>query len=143
NDRFRAATLDFLEHALARGVPIGALGLQGHLAAFGTPVDQKKLAAFLGNVKSLGLRILVTEHDVDDSGGPADTASRDRAVADASRRFLDVVLDAHPIAVLTWGLSDRFLDPPGWRAELAGYRPRMLPLDRDFRRKPLWTAMMK
>lgn len=46
NDRFRAATLDFLERALARGVPIGALGLQGHLAAFGTAVDQKSSRRF-------------------------------------------------------------------------------------------------
>ncbi|HEX9158830.1 MAG TPA: endo-1,4-beta-xylanase [Rhizomicrobium sp.] len=143
NDRFRAATLDFLEQALARGVPIQALGLQGHLAAFGTPVDQQKLKAFLAQVKALGLRILVTEHDVDDSGGPADIVLRDRAVADASRRFLDVVLDAGPVAVLTWGLSDRFLDSPGYRAALAGYIPRMLPLDRDLARKPMWRAMVE
>jgi endo-1,4-beta-xylanase len=115
--------------------------MQGHLAAFGTPVDQKKLADFFVRLKTLGLKLLVTEHDVDDSGGPSDVALRDRAVADASRRFLDVVLDACPLAVLTWGLSDRFLDVPGVRAELAGYRPRMLPLDRDFRKKPMWQAI--
>ena len=66
NDRFRAATLNFLESAIARRVPIDALGLQGHLSAFGPAVDQEKLRKFLSNVKSLGLRILVTEHDVDD-----------------------------------------------------------------------------
>ncbi|MGH6888041.1 MAG: endo-1,4-beta-xylanase [Rhizomicrobium sp.] len=142
NDRFRAATLEFLEHALARGVPIGGLGLQGHLRAFGTPVDQKKLATFLTQIKSLGLRILVTEHDVDDSGGPADIASRDRAVADTSRRFLDVVLDAAPVAVLTWGLSDRFLDPPGLMAAFDGSSPRMLPLDGNLAPTPMWHAMM-
>lgn len=141
NDRFRAATLDFLEQVLARGVPVDALGLQGHLRAFGTPVDQGKLGAFLTRVKSLGLRILVTEHDVDDSGGPSDIALRDRAVADASRRFLDVVIDAGAIAVLTWGLSDRFLDPPDLRAALGGYSPRMLPLDNGLARTPMWQAM--
>lgn len=144
NDRFRAATLDFLSHALARGVPIQALGLQGHLSAFGTQVDQKKLAVFLDAVRGMGLKILVTEHDVDDSGGPSDIALRDRAVADASRRFLDVMLDNPATqAVLTWGLSDRFLDPPGWRDRLAGRYPRKLPLDRDYNRKPMWNAMAK
>lgn len=144
NDRFRAVTLDFLGGALARGVPIQALGMQGHLSAFRTQVDQKKLAMFLADVRRLGLKILVTEHDVDDSGGPSDVAIRDRAVAEASRRFLDVMLDSPAtIAVLTWGLSDRFLDPPGWRDRLAGRYPRMLPLDRDFNRKPMWTAMAK
>ncbi|HEX4077256.1 MAG TPA: endo-1,4-beta-xylanase [Rhizomicrobium sp.] len=142
NDRFRAATLDFLERALARGVPIDALGLQGHMRAFGTPVDQTKLAVFLARVKSMGLRILVTEHDVDDSGGPSDVALRDRAVADASRRFLDVMIDVAPVALLTWGLSDRFLDAPGWRASLTGYRPRMLPLDGSLARTPMWYEMV-
>jgi endo-1,4-beta-xylanase len=142
NDRFRAATLDFLEQAMARGVPIDALGLQGHMRAFGTPIDQPKLAGFLGRVKSMGLRILVTEHDVDDSGGPSDLALRDRAVADASRRFLDVMIDAGAIAVLTWGLSDRFLDSPGWSSKLTGYQPRMLPLDSHLNRTPMWQEMV-
>jgi len=142
NDTFRRATLRFLETLLERGVPIQALGLQGHLAAFGSKVDQKKLRTFLDEVRAMGLKILVTEHDVDDSGGPSDIALRDRAVADASRRFLDVVLDnSATIAVLTWGLSDRFLDAPGFRAVLSGYRPRMLPLDADLARTPMWSAL--
>jgi endo-1,4-beta-xylanase len=142
NDRFRAATLDFLERALARGAPIDALGLQGHLRAFGTPVDQQKLRTFLDRVKAMGLRILLTEHDVDDSGGPSDIAARDSAVADASRRFLDVVVDAGAIAILTWGLTDRFLEAPDWRARLSGYAPRMLPLDSELKPTPMWRAMM-
>jgi endo-1,4-beta-xylanase len=142
NDRFRAATLSFLEHAKARGVPIDAYGMQGHLQAFGTPVDQRKLRDFLDRLKAIGLRILVTEHDVDDSGGPSDVAVRDLAVADTSRRFLDVVLDnTATAAVLTWGLSDRFVDPPGLKATLAGYSPRILPYDSAFNRKPMWSAM--
>lgn len=141
NDRFRAATLAFLEQALARGVPIDALGLQGHMKAFGTPVDQEKLRAFLVQVKAMGLRILVTEHDVDDSGGPSDITARDSAVADASRRFLDVMVDAGAIAILTWGLTDRFLRSASWRASLAGYEPRMLPLDADLKPTPMWHAI--
>ena len=142
NDRFRAATLDLLERALARGVPIDALGMQGHLAAFGRQVDQTKLRTFLAHVKALGLKVLVTEHDVDDHDGPSDIATRDRAVADASRRFLDVMLDSDAtVAVLTWGLSDRFLQAEGWRDRLFRGGPRALPLDTDLQRKPLWRAM--
>jgi endo-1,4-beta-xylanase len=144
NDRFRAASLDFLQGALSRGVPIQALGMQGHLFAYGAQVDQRKLAAFLGEIRGMGLKILVTEHDVDDSGGPLDIGLRDSTVADASRRFLDVML-AEPanIAVLTWGLSDKFLEAPGWRDRLIGRYPRMLPLDSDYRRKPMWSALAR
>ena len=45
------------------------------------------------------------------------------------------------VAVLTWGLSDRFLEPEGWREKLFEGHPRALPLDADLARKPLWHAM--
>jgi endo-1,4-beta-xylanase len=140
NDRFRAATLRFLDGALARNVPIDVLGIQGHLAAYGAKVDQKKLRDFLDDVRALGLGIFITEHDVDDSDGPSRIDERDSAVADASRRFLDVAL-ANPATrvVITWGLSDRFLAAPG--GLLAGHAPRMLPLDAGFARKPMWHAI--
>ena len=124
NDRFRAQQLKLLDGMIKRGTPIDALGLQGHLSAFGPKVDQPKLRAFLNEVHARGLAVLVTELDVDDSGGPPDAASRDRAVADEARRFLDVVVDfPNTVAVLTWNLSDRYVDPPdeaplkalGWR----------------------------
>ncbi|HXC55423.1 MAG TPA: endo-1,4-beta-xylanase [Rhizomicrobium sp.] len=130
HDARRRATLKLLEGLIARGAPVGALGLQGHLSAFGETLNQKKLAAFLDAVRATGLRILVTEHDVDDSGGTLGRAARDAAVADASRRFLDVALDNRAtMALLTWGLSDRFLDAEGVRNTLLRGAPRKLPLD--------------
>ncbi|MDR3528032.1 MAG: endo-1,4-beta-xylanase [Rhizomicrobium sp.] len=145
NDHFRAVTLKFLEGAKARGVPIEALGLQGHLHAYGPPVDQKKLRLFLDAVKAMGLKILVTELDVDDSTAPLDIATRDRAVADATARFLDVVLDNSACeAVLSWGLTDRYLHKPeGLRTALSGYLPRKLPLDSDLRPKPMYGAIAR
>jgi endo-1,4-beta-xylanase len=138
----RRATLKLLEGLLARGVPVGALGLQGHIMAFGQTVNQKKLAAFLGAVSAMGLRILITEHDVDDGGGPIDFTTRDNAVADASRRLLDVTLDSRAtIALLTWGLSDRFLKPEGARDTLLRGTPRMLPLDGTMQPTPMRAAI--
>ena len=109
----RANCLKLLDGLIARGAPVQALGLQGHLSAFGPQVDQRKLRAFLSEIEARRLSILITELDVDDEGGPSDLAVRDRAVADAAERFLDVVL-ASPATkvVLTWGLSDRYADPP-------------------------------
>src|ERR1700741_5065991 len=51
-----------------------------------------RMTAFLREIEARGLRILITELDVEDPGGPSDIAARDRAVADEARRFLDVVL---------------------------------------------------
>lgn len=144
NDTFRRTTLKFLEGAKARGVPIEALGLQGHLNGFGPQVDQKKLRVFLDEIKAMGLKILVTELDVDDSKAPLDVVARDRAVGDATARFLEVVLDnGATVAVLTWGLTDRYLKTPDWLKSLVGYRPRKLPLDSDLQRTPMYDAVSR
>ncbi|HEY0299720.1 MAG TPA: endo-1,4-beta-xylanase, partial [Rhizomicrobium sp.] len=74
NDARRKATLKLLEGLVARGVPVGALGLQGHLLAFGLTIDQKKLAAFLDDVRAMGLRILMTDHVVAATGYKPDLA---------------------------------------------------------------------
>jgi endo-1,4-beta-xylanase len=143
NDRFRAATLRLLDGMLKRRVPIDALGMQGHLSAFGNKVDQRKLRAFLQEIRDRGLIILITELDVDDTGGSYDPIIRDRAVADEARRFLDVALDSPATqAVLTWNLSDRYVDPPEeWKLKLLAWRLRKTPYDAQMRRKPLWDAM--
>jgi endo-1,4-beta-xylanase len=143
NDRFRATTLRFLDGLLKRRVPVDALGIQGHLAAFGNHVDQGKLRAFLEEIRARGLIVLITELDVEDTGGPSDPAARDRAVADEARRFLDVALDCPATqAVLTWNLSDRYVDPPDeWKLKLLAWRFRKTPYDAQMRRKPLWDAM--
>lgn len=141
-DARRRTTLKLLEGLIARGVPVGALGLQGHISAFDATVNQKKLAAFLAEVKATGLRILITEHDVDDRGGAIDFTARDRAVADASRRFLDVALDCPAtMALLTWGLSDRFLKAEGLRNTMLRGTPRMLPLDDTMQPAPMRGAI--
>ncbi len=143
-DRFRAATLKFLEGLKARSVPIDALGLQGHLAAFRGGIDAKALSGFLDEVKAMGLRILVTELDVDDGRGPLDIAVRDRSVADITARFLDVVLANDAVdQVLSWGLSDRFLRKPTFEERLIGYAPRTLPLDDSLGRTAMWRAMIR
>ena len=143
-DERRRQTLNLLEGRVARGVPVGAFGVQAHLQAFGNPIDQRKLETFLAAVRDMGLRILVTEHDVDDSGGPIDFATRDRAVADTSRRFLDVALDNQAtLAVLTWGLSDRYLRAAGMRDTVLRGTPRKLPLDSDMRPTPMRAALAR
>jgi endo-1,4-beta-xylanase len=72
-------------------------------------------------------------------------ARRDQAVADTARRFLDVVLDNPATqAVLTWNLSDRYVDPPDdWRLKMIGFRYRKTPYDAAMHKKPLWEAMAK
>lgn len=146
NDDFRRATLRLLEGMRKRGVPMHAYGMQAHFRAFRKPVfpDAKKLRSFLAEVKDLGLRLMVSELDVDDAGGPSDDGRRDAIVADITARFLDPVMQSGICdAVLTWGLTDRYLRGKIIPTDLWAYLPRKLPLDARLRRKPMWHAIAK
>ncbi len=140
--RRRAALLELLAALLARGVPVQAVGLQGHLDASQRALDQTVLSRFVADIAGLGLKVLVTELDVRDDGLPADFALRDAAVAAHARAWLEAVLP-HPavLGVLTWGLSDRrsWLNERFPRADGLPQRP--LPLDPALNRTPLWAAI--
>jgi endo-1,4-beta-xylanase len=139
----RGAMLSLLADLTSRKVPVQALGIQGHLVA-GDKIDQKRLAQFLDDVCSLGLKLVVTEMDVNDQALPSDIPKRDVMVAAHARSFLDVILPyKQTLGVVTWGLSDRHnrQDAAEPRADKLLHRP--LPLDAELHRKPLWTEMAK
>lgn len=141
-ERKRGKLLDLLAGMRARNVPIQAVGLQAHLDASDTHLDQTVLARFCADLAGLGLRLIVTEMDIRDDRVPGDIPARDAAVAAIGRAYLDPIL-ANPatLGVLTWGLSDRhsWLQARYHRSDAKPLRP--LPLDAELRRKPLWTAM--
>lgn len=142
-DGHRIGVLRLLERLRTRGVPVDTLGIQAHLRA-DWAFDEAVFARFLREVASLGLRIEITELDVDDRALPADAGVRDAAVASLTRRFLDVALAERQVrTVFTWGLSDRhsWLSTFPGRQRADGSRQRGLPLDEAFARKPMWHAM--
>jgi endo-1,4-beta-xylanase len=140
----RVAVLKMLERLKAQGTPIAAFGIQSHLEGHETRFNPKKLRAFLSDIASLGLKILVTELDVNEQELPADRTLRDRIVASAYEDYLNVVLDEPAvIAVITWGLSDRYT----WLSEFAPRSDKLplrpLPLDANFKRKLAWNAIAR
>ena len=140
----RRATLEFLDDLLAADVPVHALGIQAHLHAemLAESFDPEGYRRFLSEVADRGLEILITELDVLDDGLPADIEVRDRAVADAIRRYLDVALDEPAlVSLMTFGLSDRYtwLEEDYPREDRAPRRP--LPFDEDLRPKPAYGAL--
>lgn len=103
----REAMLSLLRGMLARGVPVGGVGLQSHLRAGGIDRFGPGLARFIGEIAGLGLRVLITELDVDDSRLDGPDEAIDRVVAGVYRRYLDLVLGTGAVdAVLSWGVWD-------------------------------------
>jgi endo-1,4-beta-xylanase len=141
---YRDSLLALVRRLKDQGAPIDAIGLQCHLSSR-YRYDFPRFAAFVADLASLGLDIHLTELDVDDSAFPRPTKARDARVAALYRDFLAAVLPIRAVTSLTlWQLADH-TSWLGYRdAEqrpAAADRPRPLPFDHRFERKPAWTAI--
>lgn len=138
----RTHLLRLLEDLRRRGVPVHAVGIQSHLHGDHSNIAGAKFQKFLHEVSDLDLKILITEIDVRDSALPADPVLRDRLVAEKYYQYLSTVLvHKSVIAVLSWGLSDKYtwLSSFSPRADGAPVRP--LPLDGEMSRTAVWQAI--
>ncbi len=148
----RRRVLALLRGFRDRGVPVDAVGLQGHLHR-DLPFDPGAVTGFVRDLRALGLRVRITELDViepeilgpaeggvapgPDTPPPADIAGRDARAAMRVHAFVSAVLEGGGgDAVLCWGLADRH----SWLAE-KNPAARPLPLDRDLAPKPMWHAL--
>jgi endo-1,4-beta-xylanase len=105
------AMVRLLDGLLSRGVPVHAIGIEAHLSANAvqSQFTEAHLRGFLRRLQSLGLSVIISEMDIDDDGLPQDFTTRDRAVAEAYRRFLGAALSESVVeGVITWGLSDKY-----------------------------------
>lgn len=140
----RQRVLALLAEWKRHNVPVHAIGLQAHLLTDDGVAPG--LAQFVKRVADLGLKVLVTELDVRDTNAPAALPPRDKMVADKYYEFLSVVLASQAVvAIITWGLSDRYT----WVSHHDGSRradrlpSRPLPFDADFEPAPAWLAMAR
>lgn len=139
----RSAVLTLLEKLKRSGVPIHGLGIQGHLVV-GRPFDIAVFARFLSQVAGLGLKILITELDIDDRNLTQTPSERDRLVGDMAAQFLSAALSERAVGgILTWGLSDKYswLNTGTYQKRSDGTMNRCLPYDDQFERKPFWHAL--
>jgi endo-1,4-beta-xylanase len=146
----RTALFHLLDRLQKEQIPIDGVGLQSHLKfAHLGDFNEKKYRGFLHDLAQRGLKIAITELDVDDRGAPPAPAERDRAVADVYARFLNVALDETAvIALVTWGLCD----PYSWLNHPASFpqfvRPDGQPqqpllFDAAFHPKPAYDAVLR
>jgi endo-1,4-beta-xylanase len=142
----RPALLRQIDELLDAGVPLHAVGLQGHLDSR-LPADDRRFADFLREIAKRKVEIHITELDVNDRQYPDPVAERDRLVAARCYGFLKEVLAVPEVKVVTsWQLSDRYswyADPEIVRKLMGGRKARPLPFDERMRRKPAWSAIKR
>ncbi len=139
----RRAMLALLDAMLARGVPIQGIGLESHLRGEQAAVlGDATYEAFLADLARRGMKIFITELDVQDVTLPADTAARDRAVADIYSKFLSATLRQPAVkGIITWGLADSFTWIAGYRPRKDGLPVRPLPFDAACQPKAAYYAI--
>jgi len=145
--------LKLLERLKRAGAPLDGVGLQAHLDLSKGPVRAVVYAPFLQDIAGLGLFIAITELDVKEYDYAQPVDRRDRDVADATARYLDIAL-AQPAVrgVSTWGMSDRHswlrVTPEdlarhqgSWKDGSTPGFNRGLPFNSSMRRKPMYHAI--
>lgn len=137
----RKVALDICRRLKDKGIPVHGIGMQAHLYAE-KDVDLDGVHGFMRDLDRLGLDVEITELDLIDWKLPGDAEARDAAGAALVSRFLSAVVAAkQPRAIVTWGLTDRY----SWvhdtfpRQDRARARP--LPLDADYRPKPMLAVL--
>ena len=144
NDKARAkrkAFLDMVRGLKSRDVPLHAIGLQGHIQGELT-IDKPGLTAFVAELASMDLAVLVTELDVIDNLLPGPEIERDGIIAQRAKDYLEAIgAGKRPEAVLTWGISDKHTWVPVWFSRTDGMPNRPLPLDADYKPKPMMQVI--
>ncbi len=142
----REGLLRLVDELRDAGVPLHAVGLQGHLQPR-YPHDASRFADFVHALAERKVDIYITEFDVRDDTFPDDIPTRDAMIAETGEKFLNTVLRIPAVKmVIAWELSDNYsfyTDAAKKKNPLAERLPRPLPFDDANQRKPLWFAMAR
>lgn len=138
----RAAVLALMRGMKERKTPLDALGIQSHIHAGGS--FGSGLRDFMNSARDMGLKIFLTELDVNEDKLPYDDVARgDQAVADTYRDYLTLTL-ANPSVtdVLTWGFTDKYTWlAGGFRRKNPNHPQRPLPFDANYQPTPAFFAI--
>lgn len=132
-----------LRRLLAEGVPVQGVGLQLH-CNLRTPPNRDALRKNFERLGALGLRVHITELDVDITGAPGTVEERLRQQAEVYRDVVTAAVASGVCeAIVTWGFTDRFIQRGlNLRHKLPEDTPTPLWLfDADYRPKPSYIAV--
>jgi endo-1,4-beta-xylanase len=151
--RHRDGVLKLLQRLKANKAPVHLLGVQSHIGPGNNvesqgsntfnAADQTSWKQFLDAVVALDLRLALTEFDVSERGTPSDIVTRDREMADLTRRYLDFMFAYRQTDYLmAWGMMDHY----SWLQNFYGTRPdgmlkRPSPYDDNYQPKPMRQAI--
>jgi endo-1,4-beta-xylanase len=144
----RQATINLATRLVKSHVPVQAVGIESHLDAW-RPIDTAALTTFVKTLRDLGLQVLVTEFDVNDSKISGGIAARDQAVASYYRSYISAFYAAAgtPNRLILWSPTDKqnwmnyVQNVPRWRRDDGDRTHRPGILDDNMNPKPSFLAL--
>ncbi|RRA48048.1 endo-1,4-beta-xylanase [Acidipila sp. EB88] len=146
----RQAVMGLITRLKQGGVPIDALGVQSHLSAGSASKIDGGLAALVAQTRALGMKVFITELDVnDDSLEGDDGADREKSVAGIYGSYVGSMLSSPAVTdVLCWGVADRYSwlnskgkDGSKWRPKHPDREEVCLPFDNNYQPHPAFFAL--
>jgi endo-1,4-beta-xylanase len=146
DERTRQVTLTFLKQLVSRNVPIQAVGIESHLSA-ADPIGGQSLDQFLKGIRDLGLEVIFTEIDINDTSVTGSEQDRDQKVANYYSNYLTKVIPlSSPKRMIFWTATDKqnwmdYLHSSQYaRADGMKHRPGLL--DENMQPKTAYTAVV-
>ena len=133
------AIYNLVKSMLQRGIPIYGVGLQMHTSILNAPVEQDVIAN-MNRLAALGLKVQITEMDVQIQGSTQPMAQRLAAQAKVYYAMLHTCLVVNACeAFVMWGFTDRYT----WIPSATGHADAPLIFDTHYQPKPAFTSMMQ
>lgn len=137
------STVRLIDRMMNRGAKIQCFGFEAHLmTAYG--FSEGKWQRFCDDLTGMGLKLMITELDVDDAGTIGDVQHRDAQSSALAGALLDVMLSNPECqGMVTWGLTDKYSwlrkVPERQRSDGQPQRPTLY--DDKYQKKLLWQTM--
>lgn len=132
---------EYIKAAKARGVPIDGLGMQMHIDATNTP-SKEDVVKNMRRFHDLGVKIYITEFDVNMHGLQKDKDEEDERQAEIYSRLLDACLEVGSDVCPNFGFLG-LIDRQSWYRGIGLEDANPLLFNGDYSPKPAFFAIRK
>lgn len=130
---------DYIKDAKSRGIPIDALGMQMHIDATNVP-PKEKVVSNIKRFNDLGVKVYITEFDVNMHSLNKDKAEEDQIQAQIYKDLLGACLDVGPANCPNFGFLG-LIDRQSWYNGLNIDDANPLMFNDDYSPKPAFFAI--
>ena len=132
-------TYEYIKDAKSRGIPIDALGMQMHISSLNVP-STEKVVSNMRRFANLGLKIYITEFDVNMHDAEGSEKEKDNRQAEIYSQMLQACLEVGPDICPNFGFLG-LIDRQSWYNDIGLDDANPLLFRSDYTPKPAFFAI--